>query len=83
MVAVWDSTSFWQFEIIFCSMLDNHASVKGQCQYKAYKHDKSNFILRGCYLLSLLRPMLSSVGGFAISVFFFFFFFHFFHFVFQ
>ena len=23
--------------------------------------------LRGCYLLSLLRPMLPSVGGFAIS----------------
>ena len=28
MVAVWDFTSFWQFDIIFCSMLDNHASVK-------------------------------------------------------
>ena len=27
MVAVWDFTSFWQFDIIFCSMLDNHASV--------------------------------------------------------
>ena len=28
MVAVWDFTSFWQFDIIFCSMLDNYASVK-------------------------------------------------------
>ena len=28
MVAVWDFTSFWQFDIIFCSVLDNHASVK-------------------------------------------------------
>ena len=30
-------------------------------------YDKSNFILRVCYLPSLLRPMLPSVGGFAIS----------------
>ena len=26
-VAVWDFTSFWQFGIIFCSVLDNHVSV--------------------------------------------------------
>ena len=28
MVAVWDFTSFWQLDIIICSVLDNHASVK-------------------------------------------------------
>ena len=28
MVAVWDVTSFWQFDIIFCSVLDNHESVE-------------------------------------------------------
>ena len=27
-----------------------------QCQYKAYKDDKSTSFLRGCYLLGLLRP---------------------------
>ena len=25
---VWDYTSFWQFDIMFCSELDNHVSVK-------------------------------------------------------
>ena len=45
-VAVWDFTSFWQFDIIFCSVLDNHASVKQVCQYKAYKNDKSIFIFK-------------------------------------
>ena len=28
LVVVWDFTSFWQFDIIFHLMLDNHASVK-------------------------------------------------------
>ena len=37
------------------------------CQYKAYKNDKSNFIFKRWFLPSLLRPMLSSVGGLAIS----------------
>ena len=53
-VAVWEITSFWQLDITFCSLLDNRASVKD---------DKSNFVLRACYLLSLSRPMLPSVGG--------------------
>ena len=44
MVAVWDFSSFWQFDIIFSSMLDNHASINTECQYKAYKDDKSNFV---------------------------------------
>ena len=63
MVVVWDFTSFWQFNIIFCSMLDNHTSIK-------LKHTKMTSLtsfLRGCCLLSLLRPMLPSVRGFAIS----------------
>ena len=43
----WDFTSFWQFDIIFCSMLDNHASVKQVMSiYKAYKNDKSNLIFK-------------------------------------
>ena len=47
MVAVWDFTSFWQFDVIFCSMLDNHASVKQVMSiYKAYKNDKSNFVFK-------------------------------------
>ena len=28
MVAILDFTSFWRFDIIFCQMRDNHASVK-------------------------------------------------------
>ena len=59
MVAVWDFT----FDVIFCSMLDNHASIK-------LKHTRMTSLtsfLRGCYLLSLLRLMPPLVGGFAIS----------------
>ena len=71
MVAVWDFSFFWQFDTRFCSVLDYHASVKQVMPI--YKDDKSNFIfkptsfLRVCYLLSVLRPMLPLVGGFAIS----------------
>ena len=46
-------------------------------QYETYKDDKSNFVFLedATYLLSILRPMLPSIGGFAVSsdVFFFFF----------
>ena len=65
MVAVWDFNSFWQFDIIFAQCLIIMHLLN---RYKAYKGDKSNFVLRGCYLLSLLRPMLPSDGGFAISL---------------
>ena len=61
MVAVWDFTSFRQFDIIFCSMLDNHASFK---QFVNIKHTRMTGLtsfLRECYLPSLLRPMLPSV----------------------
>ena len=63
MVAVWDVTSVWQFNIIFCSMLDNRASIK----LKYTRLTSLTSFLRGCYLLSLLRPMLPLIGGFAIS----------------
>ena len=49
-------------------MLDNHASMLNR--YVNIKHTRMTSLtsfLRGCYLLSLLRPMLPSVGGFAIS----------------
>ena len=68
MVAVWDFTSFWQFDILFCLVHDNHASVMSVSIMsikkinKANKDDKSDFVL-----LSLFRPMLPSVGGFAVS----------------
>ena len=42
-------------------MLDNHVNIR---------HTKMTSLisfLRGCYLPSLLRPMLLSAGGFAIS----------------
>ena len=37
------------------------------CQYYSYKDESLTTFLRGCYLLSLLRPILPSVGEFAIS----------------
>ena len=68
MVAIWDFTSFWQFDIIFCSMLDNHASVtQVNVDIKHARMTSLTSFLRGCYLPSLLRPMLPSVGGFSIS----------------
>ena len=42
--------------------------LKRQCQYKVYKDDKSNFVCKSIlFSLNLLRPMLPSVSGFAIS----------------
>ena len=61
MVAVWDFTTFWQFNIIFCSILDNHAS--DNVNIKHTRMTSLTSLLSGCYLLSLLRPMLPSVGG--------------------
>ena len=46
MVAVWDVTSFWQFDLIFCSMLDNHASVKQVMSIQVYKDDLSSFLFK-------------------------------------
>ena len=46
MATIWDFTSFWQFDIIFCSLLGDHASVKQVMSNKAYKNDKSNFIFK-------------------------------------
>ena len=49
-------------------MLDNRASIKQIMSI--YEHTRMTSLtsfLRGCNLLSLLRPMLPSVGGFAIS----------------
>ena len=48
-------------------MLDNHASVKQVMSIKHTRMTGLTSFLRGCYLPSLLRPMLPSVGGFAIS----------------
>ena len=67
MVAVWDFTSFWQFDIIFCSMLDNHAYVKLDVNIKYTRMTSLTSFTREWFLPSLLRPMLPSVGGFAIS----------------
>ena len=68
MVAVWDFTSFWQFDVNFCSMFDNHASVKtGNVNIKHTRMTYLISFLRGCYLLNLLRLMLPLVRGFAIS----------------
>ena len=53
-VAVWDFTSFWQFDIILCSMHTRMTSL--------------TLLLRGCYLPSLLRPMLPSVRDFASAI---------------
>ena len=64
MVAAWDFTSFCQFDIFFCSVVDNHA---GNVSINHTRMTSLTLFLRGCYLLSLLRPMLPSVGGFAIS----------------
>ena len=62
MVAVWEFTSFWQFDIIFCSVLNNHASVKqGNVNIKHMRMTSLTSFLRGYNFLSLLRPMLPLV----------------------
>ena len=38
LVVVWDYTSCWQFDIMSCSELDNHASVKQVMSI--YKHTR-------------------------------------------
>ena len=42
-----------------------------ECEYEAYKDDKSNFVFRSMFFAkftqALHRLMLPSVGGFAIS----------------
>ena len=52
---------------MFSSLLDNHASVKQTVNIKHTRISNLTSLLTGCYLLTLLRPMLPSVGGFAIS----------------
>ena len=60
--------SFWQFGIIVCSVLDNYAYVKHVIvNIKTTRMISLSLFLRAFYLLSLLRPILTSVGGFAIS----------------
>ena len=66
MVAVLDFTSFWQFDIMFCSMLGNHAFVKQVMSiYKAYKDDKSNFFFK----IMLFAKFTQGHGAFSRSIF--------------
>ena len=46
MVGVWDFTSFRQFGIFFAQCLIIRHLLNRQCQYKAYKNDKSEFIFK-------------------------------------
>ena len=67
MVAVWDFTSFWQFDILFAQCLIIMHLLTCNVSIKHTRMTSLTSFLRKCYLPSLLRPMLSLVGGFPIS----------------
>ena len=61
MVAVWDFTSFWQFDILFCLVHDNHASVMSisimsiKKINKANKDDKSDFFFKSMQFAKFIQ----------------------------
>ena len=69
MVGVWDFTSFWQFDIFFLAqcLIIMHLLNRYNNNIKHTRMTSLTSFLRGRYLPSLLRPMLPSVVGFAIS----------------
>ena len=46
MVAVWDFTSFWQFDNYFAQYLIIMHLLIRKCLYEANKDDKSNFVYK-------------------------------------
>ena len=44
-------------------MLDNHISVNKQCQYEAYKDDKSYFVLKDILFAKLIQAHVAFGRG--------------------
>ena len=69
MVAVWDFTSFRQFDIIFAHCLIIMHLFNRYCQKKAYESDKSSFIFKRM-LFAEFTPRAGDLSSPVVAIFY-------------